>query len=67
MTYQLLTSHVGRYKKWASLKAYAILNTLEILFYFTLIIITLIGVSNKCQGVSCGLLWMVVLVAASLL
>ncbi|KAI8289959.1 hypothetical protein K4K60_007206 [Colletotrichum sp. SAR11_57] len=30
--YQLLTGHKERFKKWASLKANAILNTMEIVF-----------------------------------
>jgi hypothetical protein len=66
MTYQLLTSHVERFKKWASLKVYAILNIMEILFWFVVIIVTFMGISNLCQVASCGLSWIIVLVAAVL-
>ncbi|KAH6654686.1 hypothetical protein BKA67DRAFT_646380 [Truncatella angustata] len=67
ITYQLVTSHVGRFRKWQSLKAYAVLNSLEVLFWFTVIIISLMGISSYCQGANCGLSWLVVLVATSLL
>lgn len=63
ITYQLLTSHVERYKRWASLKAYSILNFMEILFWFVVIIITFMGISRLCQGASCGLSWIIVLLA----
>ncbi|KFY32556.1 hypothetical protein V493_00079 [Pseudogymnoascus sp. VKM F-4281 (FW-2241)] len=66
LIYQLLTSHVQRFHRWASVKAYAILNTLEILFWFVVLILTLMGVSRLCSGVSCGLSWVCILIAVVL-
>lgn len=63
LLYQILSSHVERFRKWASLKAYAILNFMEILFWFVVVIVTFIGVSQFCSGVSCGLTWISVLIA----
>ncbi|KFY21258.1 hypothetical protein V491_03044 [Pseudogymnoascus sp. VKM F-3775] len=63
LLYQILSSHVERFRKWASLKAYAILNFMEILFWFVVVIVTFIGVSQFCSGVNCGLTWISVLIA----
>ncbi|KAH7165657.1 hypothetical protein EDB81DRAFT_260860 [Dactylonectria macrodidyma] len=63
LTYQLVTEHASRFKKWASLKAFAILNTLEILFWFVVVIITFMGISTFCQGTNCAMSWLVALVA----
>ncbi|ETS73839.1 hypothetical protein PFICI_14785 [Pestalotiopsis fici W106-1] len=67
ITYQLVTTHVQRYKKWASLKAYSVLNFMEILFWFVVIIVTFMGISTFCQGASCGLSWIIVLLAVALI
>jgi hypothetical protein len=66
LLYQLLTSHVSRLKKWKSLKAYAILNTLEILFWFVVVIVMLMGSTKSCVGTSCALGWIIILVAVTL-
>lgn len=66
ITYQLVTTHVQKFKKWASPKAYFVLNFMEILFWFVVIIVTFMGISNYCRGASCGLSWIVVLIAAAL-
>lgn len=63
IAYQYLTEHVSRFHKWASLKAYAILNTLEIIFWFMVIVLTFWGISMVCIGVSCALGWLVALMA----
>lgn len=55
LTYELLTTHVSRFTRWASTKAYLILNCLEVPFWFVVVILTFMGVSRLCQGVSCGL------------
>ncbi|KAF7544308.1 hypothetical protein G7Z17_g10058 [Cylindrodendrum hubeiense] len=62
LTYQLVTEHSSRFKKWGSLKAYAILNTMEILFWFVVIILAFMGISTFCQGANCALIWLVALV-----
>ncbi|KAL6404541.1 hypothetical protein AUP68_13934 [Ilyonectria robusta] len=61
LLYQLLTEKADRFKKWGSLKAYAILNTLEIVFWFVVIIVTFMGVSTFCQGANCAFAWLVAL------
>lgn len=63
LLYQVLSSHVERFRKWANLRAYAILNFMEILFWFVVVIITFMGISKFCSGVSCGLTWVSVLIA----
>ncbi|KAF7541455.1 hypothetical protein G7054_g528 [Neopestalotiopsis clavispora] len=67
ITYQLVTTHVQRYKRWSSLKAYSILNFMEILFWFVVVIVTFMGISTFCQGASCGLSWITVLLAVVLM
>ncbi|OGE55667.1 hypothetical protein PENARI_c004G04521 [Penicillium arizonense] len=39
--YQLLTGHVSRFQRWASLKAYLILNSLEIVFWGAVVFLVL--------------------------
>lgn len=55
LTYQLLTEHVERFKRWKSLRAYAILNTMEVFFWMAVIGLTFFSVSKICVGVSCAL------------
>ncbi|KPM40795.1 hypothetical protein AK830_g5745 [Neonectria ditissima] len=62
LTYQLVTEKVARFKKWGSLKAYAILNTLEILFWFVVVILAFMGISRYCKGANCAMIWLVALV-----
>lgn len=66
ITYQLVTTHAQKFEKWASPKAYFVLNFMEILFWFVVIIVTFMGIANYCRGASCGLSWIVVLIAAVL-
>ena len=40
ITYQLLTEHIRRYRKWASTKANAILNCMEVVFWLAVLIVT---------------------------
>jgi hypothetical protein len=40
IAYQLLTEHTLRFRKWASTKANAILNCLEVVFWLTVLIVT---------------------------
>lgn len=55
MAYQIVTSHVSRFQKWQNLKLYVILNFMEILFWFAVVILTLMSMSRFCQGAYCGL------------
>ncbi|KAF5011108.1 hypothetical protein FDECE_2758 [Fusarium decemcellulare] len=61
LLYQLLTEKVDRFKKWGSLKAYAVLNTLEIVFWFVVPIMAFMGISAFCEGVNCAFAWFVAL------
>ncbi|WYZ42376.1 hypothetical protein EsH8_VI_000075 [Colletotrichum jinshuiense] len=65
--YQLLTTHKERFKKWASLKAYAILNTLEIVFWFVAMGLLFSANTTFCTGASCAVSWVVTLITALLI
>ncbi|KAH8743767.1 hypothetical protein F5883DRAFT_476824 [Diaporthe sp. PMI_573] len=67
LSYQLTTTHVTKFKRWQSLKAYQILNTMEIVFWFVVIIIVLMGISKFCQNTYCGLSWLAALIAFTLM
>ncbi|KAF7553461.1 hypothetical protein G7Z17_g3615 [Cylindrodendrum hubeiense] len=66
--YQLLTEHVDALNRWASLKACAILNSLEVVFWGAVAFMTLQAnlKKNGCEGTSCTLGWVVVAVAGIL-
>ncbi|KAK2596459.1 hypothetical protein N8I77_013349 [Diaporthe amygdali] len=66
LSYQLATTHFTKFRRWQSLKAYQILNTMEILFWFVVVIITFMGISRYCQNAYCGLSWLIVLIAVIL-
>ncbi|KAF3354523.1 hypothetical protein VDGD_01652 [Verticillium dahliae] len=61
--YQLLSQHTTRYRKWESLKANMILNFIEPVFWFVVIILKGMGMSRSCTGGSCGVSVAVMLVA----
>jgi hypothetical protein len=46
LAYQVLTAHVERCKRWASAKAYMILNVIDTVFWFALFIITILGTNG---------------------
>jgi hypothetical protein len=48
--YQYLTKHVDRFRRFASLKAYMILDTLDCLLWFTAFIISCMGGMSSCSG-----------------
>lgn len=58
--YQLGTEHVNCLKRWASLKAFAILNVLEIVFWGAVAFLTLKASVNKCVGKGCAMGWAIV-------
>ncbi|KAH7169784.1 uncharacterized protein B0J16DRAFT_325654 [Fusarium flagelliforme] len=45
LAYQLLTEHIARFNGWASLKAYLILNALEVVFWIGVIVVTFMSIS----------------------
>lgn len=46
LTYQVVTAHAQRFKRWASIKANKILNIIDTIFWFALFIITIMGTSG---------------------
>lgn len=58
--YQLLTGHVARFQKWASFKANAILNSLEVVFWAAVLFMVFRANLQSCSGTSCILSWVVV-------
>ncbi|RYP02924.1 hypothetical protein DL764_005501 [Monosporascus ibericus] len=53
--YQLLSGHVALFSKWKSLKAYAILNSLEAVLWVGVFLITMQSNNQICVGVNCSL------------
>ncbi|KAH7008866.1 hypothetical protein EDB80DRAFT_893210 [Ilyonectria destructans] len=64
--YQLLTEHVDRLSRFASLKAFAILNSLEVVFWGAVAFLSLQANTKSCEGTSCTLGWVVVALAVIL-
>lgn len=58
--YQVLSDHVRAFKKWSSLKAYVILNALEIVFWGAVVFMMIQANLQFCEGMSCTLSWIVV-------
>ncbi|KAK7408074.1 hypothetical protein QQX98_009789 [Neonectria punicea] len=63
LLYEILSSHVRAFKKWASLKAYVILNALEIVFWGAVAFLMIQANIKFCSGLSCTLSWVVVVLA----
>ncbi|RMJ07555.1 hypothetical protein BHE90_005919 [Fusarium euwallaceae] len=57
--YQLLTEHVKSLKKWGSLKAYWILNAMEVVFWAAVAFMMIQGNRRICIGTSCAIGWVV--------
>ncbi|PLB46246.1 hypothetical protein P170DRAFT_263157 [Aspergillus steynii IBT 23096] len=55
MAYQIVSTHVNRFKRWASPKANMILNIIDTIFWFALFIITCMSTAGSCSGSSCPL------------
>ncbi|KAM0441305.1 hypothetical protein ACHAPT_000614 [Fusarium lateritium] len=60
MLYQILSEHVRAFQKWSSLKAYVILNALEIVFWGAVVFMMIQANIKFCEGLSCTLSWIVV-------
>ncbi|KAJ5295818.1 hypothetical protein N7508_010639 [Penicillium antarcticum] len=64
--YQLLTEHVSRFRRWASLKANLILNSLEIVFWAAVVFLVLQANLQVCVGTSCALGWVVIVLSGNM-
>ena len=54
LAYIMLTERCDRFKKWASKKAYAVLNCTEIVFWAVPMGLSASGAARSCDGVSCA-------------
>ncbi|QKD62216.2 uncharacterized protein FOBCDRAFT_108550, partial [Fusarium oxysporum Fo47] len=59
LLYQLLSEHLQAFKKWSSLKAYVILNALEIVFWAAVAFMMIQANLKFCEGFTCILTWIV--------
>jgi hypothetical protein len=64
--YQLFTEHVSRFHRWASLKAYLILNSLEIVFWAAVVFLVMQANLQMCVGTGCALGWVVIVLAGNM-
>lgn len=63
LLYQLLSEHVTYFKRWASPKAYFIINALEIVFWSAVVFLVMQANLKSCVGTSCALGWVVVVLS----
>lgn len=57
--YQVLSQHTRYFRKWMSFKANLILNSLETVFWGAVAFMTLQANTQSCQGVTCALGWVI--------
>lgn len=62
IAYQLLTEHTLRFRKWASTKANAILNCLEVVFWLAVLVVTG-GTLSGTSGAAAALSALVLIIA----
>ncbi|KAM0692819.1 hypothetical protein Q7P36_007375 [Cladosporium allicinum] len=62
IAYQLLTEHTLRFRKWASTKANAILNCLEVVFWLAVLVVTG-GTVGSASGAAAALSALVLVIA----
>lgn len=65
ITYQVLTEHTLRFRKWASTKANAILNCLEVVFWLAVLVVTG-GTVGGASGAAAALSALVLVIAIGL-
>lgn len=63
----MLSQHVERFRRFESFLANMILNILEVLFWFVVIILKCQSMQRFCEGTACALSVVVVLLAFVLL
>ncbi|KAF2798791.1 hypothetical protein K505DRAFT_371434 [Melanomma pulvis-pyrius CBS 109.77] len=63
LAYQLCTEHMRRFKRWASLKAYFIINAMEVIFWVAVAGLNVQSNMKRCRGTTCALSWVVVVIA----
>ena len=65
IAYQLLTEHRARFRKWASTKANAILNSVEIVFWLAVLVVTGMGI-GRASGAAAALSALTLILAIAL-
>ncbi|KAL1793163.1 hypothetical protein ACET3X_008145 [Alternaria dauci] len=63
LAYLILSEHVSHFQRWHSYKAHAIIACLEVLFWSAVAGLTFQANMKSCVGVSCGLSWVVMVLA----
>ncbi|KAL4738934.1 hypothetical protein BDV11DRAFT_170554 [Aspergillus similis] len=66
MAYQVLTAHVERLKRWANTKVNVVLNIIDTVFWFALIIISIMGAMGS-RSVSSRALGAIIVILAIVL
>ncbi|KAL4772872.1 hypothetical protein BDW60DRAFT_206637 [Aspergillus nidulans var. acristatus] len=66
MAYQVLTAHVDRLKRWANTKVNVVLNIIDTVFWFALIIISIMGTIGS-RSVSSRALGAIIIILAIVL
>ncbi|KAF8859319.1 hypothetical protein BDZ45DRAFT_742561 [Acephala macrosclerotiorum] len=64
--YQVITEHSSKFRKWHSLKACMILNSLEVVFWAAVVFLMIQSNLNSCVGANCTISWVVCAVAGVL-
>lgn len=69
IVYQLLTERKQRFRKWYSLKAFAILNSIEVVFWLTVFIVSAMTSKRACgvNAAACALGVIVIFLAIGLM
>jgi hypothetical protein len=55
--YQILTEHFIHFRRWKSLKAYSILNSLEVVFWAAVVFLVIQANIQRCVGLGCTISW----------
>lgn len=55
ISYQLMTENIKALHRYASLKAFLILDVLEVGFWIAAIVLTVMGMVKTCTGLNCTL------------
>ncbi|KAJ4022724.1 hypothetical protein NW752_000067 [Fusarium irregulare] len=66
ISYEILSEHVSRFRRWRSPKAYFILNAMEVVFWAAVAFMMIRGNTSVCIGTSCALGWVVFVLAGIL-
>lgn len=66
LAYQILSQHTQAFRRWASLKAYVIINGMEIVFWAAVVFLTIQAAIQKCVAPTCFLSWGIAALGANM-